>query len=500
MSDTNIFEPLKLLLEKKSENDLIKIITLTGYKKIESPLHELLLEYSKTREDIEVLSFKIDDVSIIENKEGSYHIYDRKSDTYFKVHPNDTIFILRKGILKNLYTQSLGRKLESLNFYTINPIQSMLDCDNKYLTYLKLIEKDLSTPKTVLISSESRVLEAVKELGNNYPIVMKILDGTQGRGVSIVESEKSLMSVYQTLKAVSPNIEVILQEMIESEYDLRIHVIKKHEKVIEDPKKYRDHYEIIAVMKRNKIKGDFRTNYSLGGTIDFLDVSDLEQSIVNLAIDSAHELGCYWTGVDIIIDSKNKGYVLELNTSPGIKGIYQTNKGIIKTLVDWMTNKLNWIPSIREVGYLEKLRIKGIGEMVAKFDTGNGSLSSSISCDTFEVFGDKVKWKIGEKEFESDLLDTHTVSVGTQKQERPVVKLDVEFAGRTYQNIEFCLVNRTEKSTPVLINRKLMRILGVNVDSMEGFKIDKFVDDRTGKGFSSKKSLEDPYGGINFEK
>src|SRR5574343_146075 len=493
-------KPLKVLLEKAetSTSSPIRIVTLTGYKKIQSPLHELLEKYAKNKQNLEVLSFIINNIDIIE-KDTSYNLYDRKGDTYYKISPDDTIFIMRKGILKNLHTQSLGRKLESLNFYTINPIQSMLDCDNKYLTYLKLVEKNLSTPKTVLISSENRVLETVEKLGGKYPLVMKILDGTQGRGVSIVESEKSLMSVYQTLKAISPNIEVVLQEMIEADYDLRIHVIKKHERVIEDPQKHRDHYEIIAVMKRNKIKGDFRTNYALGGTIDFIDAKDLDPEIVNLAIDSAPTLGCYWSGVDIIIDKEGKGYVLELNTSPGSKGIYQTNKGIIKVLVDWMTNKLNWIPAIKEVGYLEKITITGIGELVAKFDTGNGSMSPSLSCEEIDVIDNKVIWKLGEKEFESELGGTHEVSVGTEIQQSPVIRVDIEFAGRKYEGMEFCLVDRTEKSTPILVNRKLMRILGLSVDSMEKFKIEDFRDERTGKKFSSKRALKDPYGGINFK-
>jgi hypothetical protein len=109
--------------------------------------------------------------------------------------------------------------------------------------------------------------------------------------------------------------------------------------------------------------------------------------------------------------------------------------------------------------------------MVAKFDTGNGSASSSITYDEIDVDEKKkiVSWKLGNKSFKNKLIGYSSPEVGDSVQKRPVIEIDIIFAGRLYKNVNISLVDRTEKSTKFLANRGFMERIGCIVDPGKTF-------------------------------
>ena len=127
----------------------------------------------------------------------------------------------------------------------------------------------------------------------------------------------------QAFKSVDDSQEIILQEYIDMKSDMRIVVLDG---------------EIQAVMERSKVKGDFRSNFSLGGNVKGIKVSD---EIKKIALDAAKAVGCYNCGVDIAISAKTrKPYILEVNSSPGSEGIEKaTSKNLISDFVNYITNK-----------------------------------------------------------------------------------------------------------------------------------------------------------------
>jgi ribosomal protein S6--L-glutamate ligase len=181
--------------------------------------------------------------------------------------------------------------------------------------------------------------DAVKQIGGKFPVVMKLLTGSKGIGVSIVDSFNSLKSVFQTIRKLDETSEIMIQEKIEAKYDLRIHVLIK-DVGIKDPTDT-SNFQIIGAMRRNAVGKDFRTNYSLGGTVQKV---KLTKEIEEVAIKSASATGCNWSGVDIMIDEKDgTPYVLEVNSSPGLEGIEgATQKDIAGEMIKAIEKNFKW--------------------------------------------------------------------------------------------------------------------------------------------------------------
>ena len=239
-------------------------------------------------------------------------------DGEFDVNTDNTIVLPRLTILKNSRTKNFLKEFEYRGFFVLNTLESYENCENKYTTYKVLSAENIPTPMTTVVTSDDieRLQKKVDKVGGNFPVVCKILDGKKGIGVFIIDSYMSLKSTLETIFKLVPTAEILMQNKIESDYDLRIHVFNKsYSRLSNNP----DNYEIIGVMRRNKIDGDFRTNFSLGGTIESFELSEDQKK---LAISTAAAVKCNWCGVDMIAD-KNTGenFIIEVNASPGVKGI-----------------------------------------------------------------------------------------------------------------------------------------------------------------------------------
>jgi ribosomal protein S6--L-glutamate ligase len=284
----------------------------------------------------------------------------------------------------------------------------------------------------------------------------------------------------------------LIQEKIESEYDLRIHVLTRK---FNSPTPEDTDSVLLGYMRRNRVKKDFRTNYSLGGTVEKTKVTPEQEKI---AIEAAKAVGCNWCGVDIIVDKKTgKNYILEVNASPGTTGLKKaTGVNVVKDIVEFLMDKTNWIRSRRKVGFREVITIPGIGDIVAKFDTGNGAMSCSLTREKMKISEDEkmVEWELGGKSFKNKIIGFSNAEVGNDVHERPIIEMDIMFGGKLYKDVHVSLVDRSEKSTKFLVNRKFMERIGCSVDPMKTFMITSF-----GKEYRAGESKKDPYAGIIFE-
>ena len=206
---------------------------------------------------------------------------------------------------------------------------------------------------------------------------------------------------------MNPHSEVLIQQKIDSDYDIRIQTLVKKFNPIKEKK---NNKIVLGSMMRKKIKGDFRTNYSLGGEVDKYELDEnkkWDKKVLNLAFEATTAVGCHWSGVDIIIDKKTKEpYILEVNSSPGTEGISKVlGEPIVSKIIDYVIDKSNWSYYNLEVGYLEQIEIPGLGMMVAKFDTGNSSKSCSIHADKIEEKDGKLIWTVRGKTFVNDIFD-----------------------------------------------------------------------------------------------
>jgi hypothetical protein len=227
-------------------------------------------------------------------------------------------------------------------------------------------------------------------------------------------------------------------------------------------------------MKRDVIDGDFRSNVSQGSKVSEFQLTELE---IEHCLKAAKAVNGVWTAVDFIPSKKRETLspnILEVNHSPGTTGIEKaTKKNIVKTVVDYFRNPKTRTKVPTQCGYLEVVNIHPFGEVIAKFDSGNGTLRPTIHTDEFKIKDNKITWSLFKKTITSDIIKKVKVNVGgwnRYTEDRYVVKLDMEFLGTLYKDMEFMLDDRRER-TPILLNRKVMNNFNVMVNPQRKYII-----------------------------
>ena len=465
----------------------ISLVILTT--KLEAKQKTLAPTVKKMQEKSASMGFKCIVINtsqgeIEKSESGSFFIRNKGSQKKYEIDIRNTVILARRSSINSTAAVKFFEKLESLGFVSVNSLKSVLLCEDKLDTVQKLQQKGIPVPKTALVSSDEDLENSIKKAGGKFPLVVKLLNGTKGIGVFQIDSHPSLVSTLQTIWKLSPETELILQEKIEADYDLRIHVVGARESADSNG------YSVIAAMKRIRIENDFRTNVSLGGTAEAVMI---DPEIEKIAIESAKATGCSWCGVDIIVE-KNTGkpYVLEVNASAGTDGIEKaTGLDVTAIILDFILNKKNWNYPRKMVGFREIFTVKGVGDFIGKLDTGNGAIGCSLHADYSEINDGFLNWTIGGKDFSNRIVEYSHAEIGDQTDRRPVILLDIEFGGMIYKKVKFSVVDRTNKSTPMLINRTFMEMAGLVVDASKTFMMTKEPSD-----YSPLKAKGDSTAGI----
>jgi hypothetical protein len=218
-------------------------------------------------------------------------------------------------------------------------------------------------------------------------------------------------------------------------------------------------------MKRFKVKKDFRSNFSLGGRVVDVKLTDDQKE---LAILAAKSVDAVWAGVDIMKTKDGKSYVIEINSSPGTEGIERaTGVKVVEKVVKYASNKNNWHKKPKECGFIEKVSVEAMGEMSAKMDTGNGSYCV-IHADKWTIDDGFITWTNNGKEYEHKVDSVKKFKRGgvrNEEEERAVVLLNVTFCDTEYKDIKFSISNRSGMTTPILLNRAFLRRANLVVNS-----------------------------------
>ena len=391
-------------------------------------------------------------------------------DTEVEFELANTICFVRAGVLEDETGLALLSTFENAGAFMINTRDGMLTCDNKMSAYISFERDNIPTPRTALISNEKGLLHAHERLGGKYPVIMKTLTGTQGIGVSIVESEKSMISVAQSLWKFGAAL--LLQEFMKFDFDIRTIVVNG---------------KILASTKRTSAKKDFRSNRHREATTQPYKLSNDERKLV---LDAARSVGAYMVGVDHAIVN-GEHFVLECNGSAGLGsefGLYNTfrddesyvgeakPKKIMKELFDYISQDVHRKHSFnKESGFHERVVIDGYGPIRAKFDTGNGTHASMFVVDKIDVSGKTVKWEKDGKKFTSKLQGTSHPTHNEKIDERPIVLVDITFNNKFYTDVPIGLSTKDSKST-FLINRDLITRFKVNVNPNRKFVLSKWIE------------------------
>jgi ribosomal protein S6--L-glutamate ligase len=199
------------------------------------------------------------------------------------------------------YGCALTRHFESLGIYALNTSAAITQSRDKLYSLQLLLSKGLDIPTTGFANSPMDTNDLIEMVGG-APLIVKLLEGAQGRGVVLAETKKAAESVINAFKSLRANL--LVQEFVKEAQgkDLRCFVIDG---------------KVVASIQREAAPGEFRANIHQGGSASIVKVTAEEKK---LAIKAAHTMGLKVAGVDIIRSSKGP-LLLEINSSPGLEGI-----------------------------------------------------------------------------------------------------------------------------------------------------------------------------------
>jgi len=455
----------KLFLSEEETKEKYKIIILTTRPSVEEKAEvyhtsSVIVEEAK-KLGLEAYLVFLDGAYILKNDDGTRTIHNDGDEKGFTISSEDTIAIVRGGIDTKDIFKDLLSQLERSGIACINSRNCIEICSDKYRTTLMLVDAGLRTPTTVLVPNEKGGKIAFEKLRSDYPVILKTNTGTQGVGVLFVESERGLESMVQLLYKLDETIALLLQSYIETEFDVRVMVINNR---------------VIGAMRRNIIKGDFRSNYTQGASIEKYELSDIEKEN---CIRAAKIVGGSWVGVDFIPSKNKEGqpFILEVNSSPGTKGFKESTKiNTINRLLEIYKDKSNWWNQPTLCGVLEMFEHEIFGKLVGKMDTGNSGKASVIHADEFEIKNNNVIWSLNGKTIKSKLVDTRNIRVGDDIETRPMIELHFKFQDVKRKYV-FTLDNRTDKTTPLLMNKNFMTELNLAVDPSREYILTEKTDE-----------------------
>jgi ribosomal protein S6--L-glutamate ligase len=209
--------------------------------------------------------------------------------------------IPRIGSSITFYGMAVVRQFEMMGVYCLNSSASIAKSRDKLYAHQLLSQKGISMPMTGFAHSPDDTKHLIKTIGN-APFIIKLLEGTQGKGVVLAETDKAAESVITAFRGLDAHI--LVQEFIKEAHgaDVRCFVIGN---------------KVVAAIERLAATGEFRSNLHQGGIAQQVKISSDERV---MAVNACKILGLSVAGVDFI-RSKEGPMVLEVNSSPGLKGI-----------------------------------------------------------------------------------------------------------------------------------------------------------------------------------
>lgn len=237
---------------------------------------------------------------------------------YNGAHLEDIDAIIpRIGASVTFYGTAVVRQFEMMKVFTAIESQALVRSRDKLRSLQILARAGVGLPKTVFTNYTKDVDHVIESVGG-APLVLKLLEGTQGLGVVLAETHNAASSIIEAFNGLKAR--VIAQQFIKESggADIRAFVVDG---------------VVVGAMKRQGKEGEFRSNLHRGGTASIIELTDEEE---NTALKSARAMGLGIAGVDML-QSSHGPLVLEVNSSPGLEGIEKaTNKDIAREIIRYV--------------------------------------------------------------------------------------------------------------------------------------------------------------------
>lgn len=251
--------------------------------------------------------------------------------------------IPRIGASITFFGLAVVRQFEQMGIYVANPSSAIARSRDKLHAMQILSRHDIGIPPTAFVREKSEVLPAIERIGGT-PVIIKLLEGTQGVGVILADTVKVAQAIIETLQSAKQN--VLIQKFVKESRgrDIRAFVVGDR---------------VVAAMRRKARGDEFRSNVHLGGTTEAV---KLEAAYERTAVRAAQIMGLRIAGVDML-EGDTGPQVMEVNSSPGLEGIeHATGIDIAAAVIENIEHEVLF----PEVDLKERLRLAA-GYGVAEF-------------------------------------------------------------------------------------------------------------------------------------
>jgi ribosomal protein S6--L-glutamate ligase len=272
-----------------------------------------------TKRLVEAIELKGHEALILDHLKCDIVIEQDKPSIFYKgekIRGVDAV-IPRIGASVTFYGAAVVRQFEMMNIATAVESQALVRSRDKLRSLQILARADIGLPKTVFTNYSKEVKKIIDSVGG-APLIVKLLEGTQGYGVVLAPTKKAAESIIEAFHSMKAR--VIVQEFIQEAQgaDIRAFIVGN---------------KVVGAMKRQGKEGEFRSNLHQGGTGHLIKLSKRERKV---ALTAAKAMGLSIAGVDML-QSDRGPLVLEVNSSPGLEGIEKaTNKDIASLIVNFV--------------------------------------------------------------------------------------------------------------------------------------------------------------------
>lgn len=261
-----------------------------------------------TRRLVEAAESKGHEVEVIDHLKCDIVIEQDDPKIYYKSKRIDYLdaIIPRIGASVTFYGAAVVRQFEMMEVFTAVHSQALVRSRDKLRSLQLLASSGVGLPKTVFTNYSKEVKKLIESVGG-APLIVKLLEGTQGHGVVLGPTKKAAESIIEAFHAMKAR--VIVQEFISESKgaDIRAFVVDG---------------KVVGAMKRQGKEGEFRSNLHQGGSGSLIKLSRAEKEA---ALTAAHAMDLQIAGVDML-QSERGPLILEVNSSPGLQGIEDTTK------------------------------------------------------------------------------------------------------------------------------------------------------------------------------
>ncbi len=272
-------------------------------------------ELYSTRRLVEAIGQKGHEAQVI-NHLGCFLVIEGEKPTILyegKAIEGIDAIIPRIGTSVTAFGCSVVRQFELMKVFTTVKSQAISRSRDKLRSMQILAKAGVNIPKTVFAKNPAQVNQLIKIVGGP-PVIIKLLEGTQGVGVVLAETSKAAKSTIEAFFGLKANF--LIQEYVAESRgaDIRAFVVGN---------------KVVAAMRRQGVEGDFRSNLHRGGEGFAITLTPEEE---HAALAAAKALGVKVAGVDML--QSNRGpLIMEVNSSPGLQGIENTSKIDVASLI-----------------------------------------------------------------------------------------------------------------------------------------------------------------------